>query len=64
MLKPGKKTFLLKLFLILGVFSLMTAWVINPLLKHLLAKQVQNKLVGNFYYAADVIRFSHCRLIY
>jgi hypothetical protein len=53
MLKPGKKTFLLKLFLILGVFSLMTAWVINPLLKHLLAKQVQNKLVGNFYYAYE-----------
>jgi len=50
------KSFWLKVFLILSVFMLLTAWVINPLLKNLLATQVEKKLVGNFYYGYENLK--------
>ena len=56
MLKTKKKSFWLKAFLILGAFMLMTACVINPLLKDLLAAQVEKKLVGNFYYGYENLK--------
>lgn len=56
MLKVKTRSFWLKAFLVLGSFMLLTAWVINPLLKNLLAKQVENKLVGNFYYGYEDLK--------
>jgi len=53
MLKTKTRTFWLKVFLILGAFILITALVINPLLKNLLTTQVEKKLVGNFYYGYE-----------
>lgn len=56
MIIKKSKSFWLKAFLILGVFMLLFAWVINPLLKNLLATQVENKLVGNFYYGYENLK--------
>jgi hypothetical protein len=56
MLKTKTKTFWLKTFLILSAFMLLTAWVINPMLKKFLATQVENKLVGNFYYGYEDLK--------
>lgn len=53
MLKAKKKSFWLKFVLILGALMLITAWVINPILKNLLAREVEEKLVGNFYYGYE-----------
>jgi hypothetical protein len=56
MLKTKKKSFWVKVFLILFAFILLTAWMINPLLKNLLATQVEKKLVGNFYYGYENLK--------
>lgn len=51
-----KRSFWLKVFLILSVLMLLTAWVINPLLKNILATHVEEKLVGNFYYGYENLK--------
>lgn len=56
MLKTVKRSFWLKVFLILSVFMMLTAWVINPLLKNFLTTQVEKKLVGNFYYGYENLK--------
>lgn len=56
MIKTKNKSFWLILFLTLSSLMLLTAWVINPLLKNLLATQVEKKLVGNFYYEYENLK--------
>ncbi|MBL7870946.1 MAG: hypothetical protein JNM78_05005 [Cyclobacteriaceae bacterium] len=56
MLKTKKKSFWLKIVLLLSAFMLIIACVINPLLKTFLATQVEKKLVGNFYYGYENLK--------
>lgn len=56
MLNTKKKIFWLSIFLSLSALLLITALVINPLLKKVLVKQVEDKLVGNFSYGYENLK--------
>lgn len=54
MTEKSKKTpFWIKLVLIIAGIAILIIFAINPILKNILAGQVESKLTGNFYYTYD-----------